>query len=284
MCKWIGKGGTLIPDWFAASSRRTSCRCYRPCVGLRKWILALLFCGCFRIGEASNPGPRDQFDAEFTIGTFNPSGLRDKAQYFQSHMSDGDIWTVAETHFFGRDVSRFRAGLQASKSLHKYFLTDHCSLKKSLTSDTVWRGVGVLAKHPTRALPSGLPFDIQNSGRTLLFTTLLGDVWLNGAVLYGEPNGHHYPCWQRNNEYMLHHLAAHVCNLSCALDLGSWQGIGILTRVHFRHLVSLSRQAFEICKMLPWKGGAFPYNQRARVVPAKIFCTYLLNFRGCCSM
>lgn len=74
--------------------------------------------------------------------------------------------------------------------------------------------MGVLAKHPTRALPTAMPQHVIDSGRCLLTTTLLGDVWISGAVLYGEPNAHHYPCYMRNNEHLLHHLATQVCHLS----------------------------------------------------------------------
>ena len=63
-------------------------------------ILLTLF-GSFRIGEASNPGPHFEADV-FTLGAFNPSGLRNKAHYFQTHMSDGDIWTVLKPTFTAR--------------------------------------------------------------------------------------------------------------------------------------------------------------------------------------
>ena len=238
----LGRFCALFPP-VASSAPATRCHWPRPRVGLCSgWILVLTFCGLLRIGEASNPGPPAHFDAEFTIGTFNPSGLRDKAQYFSSHMSYADLWTVSETHFFGKDVSRFRAGLRASKSPHKYCITDQSSMRKGLTSQSVWKGVGVLSQHPVRTLPSDLPLEIQNSGRALLFTTLIGDAWISGGILYGEPNGHHYPSWQKNNEFLLHHLASHVCNLSTGprflagdwnSDQDSLPAFGLLAQVWF---------------------------------------------------
>ena len=77
-------------------------RCLRAYKGLScRWrVITFLILGMIRIGEASNPGPSAHFDADFTVGTFNPSGLRFKENYFQSQLSYGDIWTVAETHFF----------------------------------------------------------------------------------------------------------------------------------------------------------------------------------------
>ena len=167
-----------------------------------------------RFGEATNPGPSVHFEADhFTVGAFNPSGLRNKAQYFQTHLSYGDLWLVTETHFYGKDVSRFRAGLSAAKSAHRYCLTDRTSVGRSLTSQSSWKGVGILSKHPTRALPNNMPTHVQDSGRSLLFTTLFGDVWISGGAIYGEPNSSHYPSYLKNNEMQLHHVASHVCHL-----------------------------------------------------------------------
>lgn len=93
----------LFPLVLFACSTWPSRPCSRPAC---RWMILLTLFGSFRIGEASNPGPHFEADV-FTLGTFNPSGLRNKAHYFQTHMSDGDIWTVSETHFYGKDVSRF---------------------------------------------------------------------------------------------------------------------------------------------------------------------------------
>ena len=181
--------------------------------------------GLLRIGEASNPGPLVHFDGcHFTLGTFNPSGLRNKANYFCSHLSDGDVWAVSETHFYGRDITKFRAGLRASNSSHCYFVPDSSSLKPCLASSSSWKGVGILSKHPTRALPSGLPVEVTSSGRAVLTTTLLADCWISGGVVYGEPDGHRYPNHLRNTEYLLHHVVSHVTTLctGCRFVAGDW--------------------------------------------------------------
>lgn len=106
----------------------------RPKLSPRPHWLLMILLGLFRVGEASNPGPKSHFDASFSLGAFNPSGLRNKAQFFTTHLSDGDIWAVSETHFYGRDVSKFRAGLRAADSQHTYYVTDKTSLKPCLTS------------------------------------------------------------------------------------------------------------------------------------------------------
>ena len=231
----------------------------------RRWqrtILVILF-GMFPIGEASNPGPGSHFEDTFMLGTFNPSGLRNKAQYVQSHLSDGDLWTVAETHFFGKDVSRFRAGLRAASSVHSYCITDMASTRKSLISQTSCKGVAVLSKHPTRAIPNGLPQHIRDSGRALLFASLFGDSWVSGAVMYGEPNSHLHPDFMRNNEHVLHHLAAHVCNLCSGprFVAGDWNveqdslpAFEILRQAGFRDLQDVALAKFGISVQYTCKG------------------------------
>ena len=61
---------------------------------------------------------------------------------------------------------------------------------------------------PTRALPSALPQSLQDSGRALMVTSLVGDSWVTGSILYGEPDGYLYPNHARNNEFLLSHAAA----------------------------------------------------------------------------
>ena len=56
----------------------------RPARRCGFWLYVLAVFGMFRIGEATNPGPPAQFEADsFTLGTFNPSGLRNKSILFQ---------------------------------------------------------------------------------------------------------------------------------------------------------------------------------------------------------
>ena len=190
------------------------------------WRLVLLLsAGLFRIGEASNPGPPVHFDDDlFHIGTFNPSGLRGKAPYIDAHLPLGDVWTISETHFFGRDLQSFRAGLRANKSSFKYCFSDTCSIKPKLLSQTSWKGVATLAKVPTRPVPAQLPQAVTDSGRALVFTSLIHDAWVTGGVVYGEPDGHNYPNHRANTEYLLHHVASHICHLSTGLRFisGDW--------------------------------------------------------------
>ena len=170
---------------------------------------------------------------------------------------------MSETHFFGKDVSRFRVGLRAAKSAHRYCITDQTSLRRNLTSQTAWKGVGVLSRHPTRALPHDLPQPVLDSGRALLFTTLLGDAWISGAVVYGEPNGHHYPRFMKNNEFLLHHVVAHVCNLCSGPRFisGDWNVVqdslpvfGLLTQAGFRDVQDVALEKWGLPIQVTCKG------------------------------
>ena len=230
----FGKHGALIPIGLAItflfSMQLAVCQpMHLPMRFKPWWFVALMSAGLFRIGEASNPGPPVHFDASFDsslfhIGTFNPSGLRGKAPYIDAHLPHGDLWTVSETHFFGRDLQSFRAGLKANRSPLRYCFSDACSMKPRLLSNTSWKGVAVLAKVPTRPIPAQIPQVVADSGRALVFTSLLHDAWVTGAVVYGEPDGHNYPNHKANTEFLLHHVASHVCNLSSGLRFisGDW--------------------------------------------------------------
>ena len=160
LLRWIDSFGRVLdPDphvpwcvvWFAALGSVT------PCVVVKDGSTCSFVLACCVLGRLQT------LDQLSTLKPINllwvrsiDRGLRNKAHYFHTHMSYGDIWTAAETHFYGKDVSRFRAGLRASHSAHKYCITDAPSTRRQVTSQSAWKGVGVLAKHPTRALPSSL--------------------------------------------------------------------------------------------------------------------------------
>ena len=72
--------------------------------------------GYIRVGEATNPGPLEMSEQHFVVGTFNPTGLRDKAPYISSYVSWADIWSVAETHLNRHDLVEFRKGLHFAET------------------------------------------------------------------------------------------------------------------------------------------------------------------------
>ena len=79
-------------------------------------IYLLVTMTSLRIGEASHPGPQEGQDQPFYMGTFNPSGLRNKAQFVSENLSFGDLWSVSETHLNRFDLVDFRKGLHFAHS------------------------------------------------------------------------------------------------------------------------------------------------------------------------
>eukprot|EP00435_Cladocopium_sp_Y103_P034195 s179_g8.t2 len=79
---------------------------------------------------------------------------------------------------------------------------------------SAWRGVAILAKHPTRPLPNTWPSEVYASSRVLTATSLIADTWVTGGVVYGEPESSMYPHQKTHNEELLHHTACQICFLS----------------------------------------------------------------------
>lgn len=213
------------------------------------WVYIILVCLTWRIGEASNPGPGDVSEDFFTLGAFNPSGLRNKAHYVSSHLSYGDVWTVSETHLSSFDFCNFRRGLHFADSPLKYCVGGHPVPHGDDQHAHAWRGVAVLSKYPTRTLPCDWPIEVQQSSRAMLATTLLDDVWLTGGVLYGEPDAHAYPNHRFHNDQLLYHIASHVCHLAVGpryvagdfnAVLGSLESFDVLHRAGFADLQDLA--------------------------------------------
>ena len=72
---------------------------------------------------------------------------------------------------------------------------------------------------------------------------------------YGEPDGHRYPNFARNNEYLLHHVASHVCHLNMGLRYlsGDWNvlqdslpAFDILRQAGFREVQDVALERWGI--------------------------------------
>ena len=189
-----------------ASSHATSVRC-SSFLRVPGFVVLLLMC---RMGEAQNPGPTD-----FVLGTFNPSGLKGKAPYIVSQLSHGDIWAVAETHLCDQSLRAFRASMHFAQGPYRYCIAGHpVPSQSNRVFHSAWRGVAVLAKHPTRAVPTCWPEGIFESSRALVSTTLVDNIWVTGATIYGEPDSCSYPQQKLNNEAILHAAASQICFLN----------------------------------------------------------------------
>ena len=175
--------------------------------GVPRFVVLLLMC---RVGEALNPGP-----ADFFLGTFNPSGLKGKAPYIVSHLAHGDIWAVTETHLCDQSMRSFRASMHFARGPHQYCIAGYpVPSQHNRVYHAAWRGVAVLAKHPTRAVSNCWPEGIYESSRAMVTTTLIDNVWITGATVYGEPESSSYPLQRANNEALLHAAICQVCHLN----------------------------------------------------------------------
>ena len=182
------------------------------CVKSSFWPYIVLCVQLCRIGEATNPGPTQP---NFAIGVFNPTGLRGKAPFIVSHLGFGDIWAISETHLCAQSFAQFQSNLHFANSPFRCCVGGHpVPAQTNRMFHASWRGVAVLSKHPTRAVPNDIPADLMQSARIALTTTLLQDVWVTGGTVYGEPDGHTYPLHKIHNEAMLYHVANHVCHLA----------------------------------------------------------------------
>jgi hypothetical protein len=126
-----------------------------------------------------------------------------------------------------------------------------------------WKGVAVLAAHPTRALPHSWPCEVHESSRAMIAATLVHNSWLVGGVLYGEPDGHLHPAHRVHNEVPLQHVAGHVCHLAKGFryvagdfneTMDSLPAFHILQSAGFKDLQTLARERFgheivNTCKM-----------------------------------
>ena len=90
---------------------------------IRRWHFVIVLLSLLHSGEASNPGPHEEF--HWCLGTFNPSGLNGKQQIIAEHLNYGDIWAITETHLSSRSMFAFRKGLKCSENPFSYIVGGH---------------------------------------------------------------------------------------------------------------------------------------------------------------
>lgn len=198
---------------FQVSSRRgmsankaTSRVCYRL------WTVLSMLAFLHR-GEAVNPGPSEcnGVDRQWSIGTFNPSGLGGKQQIINSSLGDCDLWAISETHLSSQSMHSFRQGLKWSRS-DCTFCVGGCPVSLRPHSDKVgsWSGVAMLSKHPTRQVPVRWQPLTFESSRVLITSTLCADLWITGGVIYGEPPGIKHPDALQNTNLLAQEVLDHL--------------------------------------------------------------------------
>ncbi len=191
--------------WVGQSS--TGCKPPRSTFRL---VRALALFALLHSGEALNPGPLENQHSSkeraWSLGTFNPSGLCGKHQVIGSYLGDCDIWAVSETHLTSRGFASFKNGLKGSSEFQYCVGGAHVPLRQHSNKTGEWSGVCMLSKHPTRQLPIQWPSQTYETSRVLLTTALCQDMWIIGAVIYGEPPGVTHPDAQQNTDLIAHDL------------------------------------------------------------------------------
>lgn len=146
----------------------------------------MFFFGQYRIGEAANPGPAQQW----VLGAVNPTGLSGKAEQFND-LSRG-IFSVCETHLTIPGCHRFKQELFGVRSKFKFY-GGHPAPYKTSGAQCVGgkhTGVGFLASVPSRSVFSGWNSSLYQTSRIHAASFMVGQTWITGAVVYGYAWNH----------------------------------------------------------------------------------------------
>ena len=133
-----------------------------------------------RVGEAAVPGP----PAVWNLGVVNPTGLAGK-ELLVSQLPWG-LHAVSETHLTSAGLRGFRAGLRYNGShIRNVVHGFHPPLRAHSSVVAKHSGVAFLSSAPCRPLCHDWPDDAFRSARIQAVSALFGDVWVQGATVYG---------------------------------------------------------------------------------------------------
>eukprot|EP00435_Cladocopium_sp_Y103_P014969 s2954_g3.t1 len=145
-----------------------------------------------RLGEATHPGP----DGLLTIGTTNPSGLRNKEQ-LAIEQGDG-IWSYCETQLSTVTQRSTTKALKYFASQEGRHLRVHCGAPAALRSRSTWAGtwtgVACTSDFSSKILQTPWPEEVWASGRVLATQHYVGSQVITVVTVYGLPRG---PTWPR---------------------------------------------------------------------------------------
>ena len=188
-------------------------------LSIKRWLVSAGKLPCFwfwlvfstiRIGEASHPGP----SGEWSLGTFNPTGLTTKIDVVSR--VKGDIWGITETHLSYEGYRKFCHGMRCQKTLYSHMVPgSHCQPRARSIEVGNFSGVMCLSKWPTRVLPHDLDSQWVNSSRAQVFGCCVQNLWVTLGVAYGFPHSsyHKHPRFQ--TEQLLEGLVDRVA-LQCS--------------------------------------------------------------------
>ena len=162
-----------------------------------------------RIGEAKTPGPSSADHSNtWPLVICNPSGLLGKSVLLSG--IDADVIAVSETHLTKVARSMLVTSLRSHSQYTTVVTGAPMSSRVADSAAGTYSGVAVVAKVPSRALCAAWPPDLYDTGRAQIVGSLLNNVWVTGAVLYGYPQGktHHNALERTTNmlEFLCNHM------------------------------------------------------------------------------
>ena len=226
-----------LPVW-------TSGRCIR--------FILMLATMC-RVGEASHPGPRQvEADSCFVLGCCNPTGLGGKAPILKHQMEHADLWSFSETHLSSRAMAQFKAGLRFEESAFKHVVGGFPAPARAHSHVAgAYKGVAVVSKHITSAIPTNWENSIVKSSRVMASVSYIAGQWITAGTLYGEPESGQYPHAKFHNEQLLSALVSQICHMSQGpryiagdfnAEVDSLPSFEALAQAGFRELQSIAAE------------------------------------------
>ena len=166
-----------------------------------------------RVGEAKTPGPfAAEPPATWSLGTCNPSGLLGKSVLLSG--IDADIVAASETHLTVVSRTMLQTSLRSHSKYSAVVTGAPMTPRVADSAAGAYSGVAVVAKVPTRALCAAWPDDLYDTGRVQIVGSLVHNVWITGAIMYGYPQGKiHHNALDRTIA-MLEFLVDHMTNVA----------------------------------------------------------------------
>ena len=155
-----------------------------------------------RIGEAKTPGPSAAANSStWSLGICNPSGLLGKSVLLSG--IDTDVIAVSETHLTKVSRSMLVTSLRSHSQYTTVVTGSPMQARLADSAAGTYSGVAVVAKVPSRALCAAWPPDLFQTSRVQIVGSLLNNVWVTGAVMYGYPQGKiHHNALERTSDIL----------------------------------------------------------------------------------
>ena len=120
---------------------------------------------------------------------------------------------VSETHLTAVSRSSVLASLRAH-SQYKHIVTGAPLAPRSIASEAgQYCGVAIVSSVPSRAFCIDWPSDLFDTGRVQVVGSLVGNMWVSGAIAHGYPQSKYHIKANQRTEAMLDLLPGHMTNV-----------------------------------------------------------------------